>query len=39
VFTLTAAEVGSANGRWQLKVVDNAADDVGTVRSLKLSFQ
>ena len=29
-YTLTAAEVGAANGRYTLKVVDNAAQDVGT---------
>jgi hypothetical protein len=39
-FTLSAAEVGGdANGRWQLKVVDSAAVDTGTVNSVKLSFE
>lgn len=38
-YTLTAAEVGSANARWALKVTDTAAIDTGTVRSVKLSFQ
>ena len=39
-YTLTSAEVGSApNGRWTLKVVDNAAQDTGTVNSVKLSFE
>ena len=39
-YTLTSAEVGSSpNGRWTLKVVDNAAQDVGTVNSVKLSFE
>ena len=38
-FTLSATEVGDANGRWQLKVVDTAAADTGTVNSVKLSFQ
>jgi hypothetical protein len=39
-FTLTAAEVGSSpNGRWQVRVKDNAAQDTGTVKSVKLSFQ
>jgi hypothetical protein len=37
--TLSASEVGTANGRWQVKVVDNAAQDVGTVDSVKLTFQ
>jgi hypothetical protein len=39
-YTLTSAEVGSSpNGRWSLKVVDNAAQDTGTVNSVKLSFE
>jgi hypothetical protein len=39
-YNLTAAEVGSSpNGRWSLKVVDNAAQDIGTVKSVKLSFE
>ncbi|MDB4963742.1 MAG: hypothetical protein JWP01_3741 [Myxococcales bacterium] len=39
-FTLTAAEVGaSPNGRWQVRVKDNAAQDTGTVKTVKLSFQ
>jgi len=37
--TLPAAEVGTANGRWSVKVVDNAAEDTGTVDSVKLTFQ
>jgi len=39
-FTLSASEVGaSPNGRWSLRVKDTAAQDVGTVKSVKLSFQ
>lgn len=39
-FTVSAAEVGtSPNGTWSVKVVDTAAQDTGTVRSVKLSFQ
>lgn len=39
-YTLTATEVGtSPNGTWALKVVDTAAQDTGSVRSVKLSFQ
>ena len=38
-YTLSANEVGDANRRWQLKVVDTAAEDAGTVNSVKLSFQ
>ncbi len=39
-YNLSAAEVGSSpNGRWTLKVVDNAAQDVGKVNSVKLSFE
>lgn len=37
-YTLTTAEVGTANGRWTLKVVDNAAQDVGTLNKFNLSF-
>jgi len=37
--TLSASEVGTANGRWQVKVVDNAAQDTGSVTGVKLSFQ
>ena len=38
-YTLTAAEVGgTANGTYTLKVVDNAAQDVGTINSVKLAF-
>jgi len=38
-YTVTAAEVGSsANARWSLKVVDNAAQDVGTINKFNLSF-
>jgi hypothetical protein len=38
-YTLTAAEVGAMqNGRYTLKVVDTAAQDVGTVNSVTLSF-
>jgi hypothetical protein len=39
-FTLTAAEVGSSpNGRWSLRVVDTAAADLGTVKTVELNFQ
>ncbi len=38
-YTLTAAEAGPANGRWTLKVVDTAAQDVGKVNKVTLSFQ
>ena len=39
-YNLSAAEVGSdLNTRWTLKVVDNAAQDVGKVNSVKLSFE
>jgi len=39
-FTLSASEVGaSPNGRWSLRVKDTAAQDLGTVKSVKLSFQ
>ncbi len=38
-YTLTAAEAGPANGRWTLKVVDTAAQDVGTINKVTLSFQ
>jgi hypothetical protein len=39
-YNLTAAEVGSTvNTKWTLKVVDNAAQDVGKVNSVKLSFE
>ncbi|MDX2094079.1 MAG: proprotein convertase P-domain-containing protein [Kofleriaceae bacterium] len=39
-YTLSASEVGAdANGRWQLKVVDTASEDTGSVNSVKLSFQ
>ncbi len=38
-YTLTAAEVGTApNGTWSLKVVDSGAADIGSVKSVKLSF-
>ena len=37
--TLSPSEVGTANGRWQVKVVDNAAEDTGKVDSVKLTFQ
>ena len=38
-YTLTAAEVGTApNGTWSLKVVDNGAQDTGSVKTVKLSF-
>ncbi len=38
-YTLSAAELGSTvNGRYTLKVVDNAAQDVGTINSVKLAF-
>lgn len=38
--TLTAAEVGGGAGKatWSLKVVDNAAQDTGTIKSFKLAF-
>jgi Transglutaminase elicitor/Proprotein convertase P-domain len=38
-FVLSPAEVGTANGTWTLKVVDNAAVDTGTIGTVKLSFQ
>ena len=38
-FSLSAAEVGSANGRWMLKVTDNAAVDTGTIGLVTLNFQ
>ena len=38
-YTLTAAEVGAANGRYTLKVVDTAGEDVGTVNKVTLQFQ
>jgi len=38
-YTLTAAQVGTANGRWTLKVVDTAAGDTGTIGVVKLSFE
>jgi hypothetical protein len=38
-FTLTAAEVGTnPNVKWTLKVTDNAAQDTGTINSVKLEF-
>jgi hypothetical protein len=37
-YTLTAAEVGAPNGRYTLKVVDNAAVDVGTINKVTLTF-
>jgi subtilisin-like proprotein convertase family protein len=38
-YTLSAAELGSApNGKWTLKVVDNAAQDTGTIDTFNLSF-
>ena len=38
-YTLDASELGtSVNGTWALKVVDNAAQDVGTINSVTLSF-
>lgn len=38
-YTLTSAEVGgTVNGKYTLKVVDNAAQDVGTINSVKLAF-
>ena len=38
-YTLTAAEVGaSPNGKWTLNVADTAAQDVGTVNKVTLSF-
>ncbi len=38
-FTLTAAETGTPTGTWTLKVVDTAAQDTGTINSVKLTFQ
>ncbi|HLL24039.1 MAG TPA: proprotein convertase P-domain-containing protein, partial [Kofleriaceae bacterium] len=38
-YTLTAAEVGAANGKYTLKVVDTAAQDSGTVNKVTLAFQ
>ena len=37
-YTLSAAEVGAPNGRYTLKVVDSAADDVGTIDKVTLTF-
>ena len=38
-YTLTSAEVGATlNGKYTLKVVDNAAQDTGTINSVKLAF-
>ncbi len=38
-YTLTAAELGSSpNGKWTLNVADTAAQDVGTVNKVVLSF-
>ena len=38
-YTLSTAEIGSApNGKWSLKVVDNAAQDTGTIDTFNLSF-
>jgi hypothetical protein len=38
-FTVSAAEVGAnPNVRWSLKVTDMAAQDVGTINSVKLEF-
>jgi hypothetical protein len=41
-FTLAQSELpagGAAKGTWTLKVVDTAAQDTGTINSLKLTFQ
>lgn len=38
-YTLTAAEVGAANGTWSLRVIDTAAQDAGTLNSVKLEFR
>ncbi|HTJ44987.1 MAG TPA: proprotein convertase P-domain-containing protein [Kofleriaceae bacterium] len=38
-YALTTGEAGTASkGTWTLKVVDNAAEDVGTINSVKLTF-
>jgi len=38
-YTLTKTEIGSSlNGTWTLKVTDTAAQDVGTIGEVKLSF-
>ncbi len=37
-YTLTSTEVGTANGRWSLKVIDSAAQDTGKINSVKLAF-
>ena len=37
-YTLTAAEAGAANATWAVKAVDTAAEDTGTLRSVKLVF-
>jgi len=38
-YTLSAAEVGAnPNVRWTLKVIDQAAQDVGTINTVKLAF-
>ncbi|MEO8706278.1 MAG: proprotein convertase P-domain-containing protein [Kofleriaceae bacterium] len=39
VVVLTATEVGTPNGRWTVKVVDNAAQDTGTIGTVTLNFQ
>ena len=38
--TLSATELGvsAGKGNWSLKVVDNAAQDTGTIKSFKLAF-
>ena len=39
-YTLTAAELSglTSTGNWVLKVVDNAADDNGTINRFRLGF-
>jgi hypothetical protein len=37
-YSLTADEVGTANGTWTIQVVDNAAQDTGTFNSATLDF-
>ncbi|MDQ3335613.1 MAG: proprotein convertase P-domain-containing protein [Myxococcota bacterium] len=38
-YTLTAAEVGAANARYTIKVVDTAGQDTGTLNKFSLTFQ
>jgi len=38
-YVLSAAEVGSPNATWSLKVSDTADVDTGAVRSFRLEFK